>query len=595
MSEGCLDEGSADPSERNIGANENLSTTEVVSGDAAHRRSSKHARQPLPQRKPIYQTFAHATEIPVGVHPLSLRVHPKGFRLLQQSSPLERRMNTYFRVPPRPTKRQVLEQRKLQKMIRLEIELTSKSSEGVLLDGFMLLEACGVQDPSDARECVLNDSNIVSAAREDLSYFSHLRFLDLGENGVRLRDLIPLQGLEELHLHCNGITDLDELDEPSGNSRPPFPRLSTLNLSFNRVPASSLAQLGSLGSLERLDLSSNKLKTLPADMSFLSGVTQLALENNKFATPDVILALSTMPSLVEVNLNHNEFSAIPRLSVRDGSGVCFPVLEVIGLASNSLTYFEDVYALTQISTLRRMVLWGNPVERRMKDCEILIYEFGSMGVQVVLENPIPPKRAIGEFYAANATNFLAVSDKDLKSLPSANLRGQKPQEKASAEHSQGPTGPSFFVTQTDVAQEQPPPKSGGELGKQRGRHLAATQDDSAAWLDSQADDNELLRRARPGNSARASSVTRTESERDQQRDPPSSAPAGIFDHETDVDGDFPDWGMGAPTTLSSGICRPNANVRSVMTELKRMLRQPLPPIHVPQFEQSTISRSNKKR
>ena len=37
------------------------------------------------------------------------------------------------------------------------------------------------------------------------------------------------------------------------------------------------------------------------------------------------------------------------------------------------------------------------------------------------------------------------------------------------------------------------------------------------------------------------------------------------------------------------LCRPNQTMRAAMTELRRMLRQPLPPISVTQYEQTTQS------
>lgn len=565
-------------------------------------------KKPYVTRPRVYLSFPHNSDIPPSVLPGSLRVHPRGFRLLKGSSPLERRMNTYFRLPPRPTKNSVVEQRKALNEVAKHFPPPGRSSQGthsVQLDGFILLEACGVQDPADAKECILNDSNLRGSAHEDLPYFTSLRILDLGENHVSLADLRGLDALEELHLHCNGLRTLD-MDAPVDtteetdadgatptSSEVPFPRLATLNLSFNSIPYRELTTLSLLRSLERLDLSSNHLKNLPSDLSGLANVSQLALENNKFSDPKVLIALSTMPSLVEVNLNFNNFTSVPRLSMDDGVGVCFPVLQVIGLASNQLEYFEDAYALTQVSTLRRVVLWGNPVERKLKDCEILIYEFGAINVQVVLESPLPPKRKVGEFYAANTHNFVRVTNKELKPVPKRGVE-RKPQTAPESGTTAGATtqgeggAGSFFVTQVGIeTQGQPQHDARTEESRHRRAQAQPTDD---TWFASTPHDSEP-----PSSAGAAPAVSRQPGVAGTRR-------VEAYDTHDILEGnmnattaasELADWGP-TPAGSRDDMCQPNAGVRAVMSELKRMLRQPLPPIHVPQFEQSTISKNMRK-
>lgn len=531
---------------------------------------------------------------------------------------MERRMNSYFRLPPRPSKDTLREQKKLVKEVAkhfLPPGHATSTKRDVPLDGFVLLEACGVQDPADAKECILNDSNLVGSALEDLPYFTSLRVLDLGENRIQLSDLRGLDALEELHLHCNGLKSLDfsstpneseegDEDDVPTSSDAGFPHLATLNLSFNRIPPRDIVKLSLLRSLERLDLSSNNLKNLPLDMSGLPNVTQLALENNKFSDPQVLLALSTMPSLLEVNLNFNSFTSVPRLSVEDGVGVCFPVLQVIGLASNQFEYFEDAYALTQVATLRRVVLWGNPVERKLKDCEILIYEFGALNVQVVLESPIPPKRKVGEFYVANTQNFVRVTDKELKPIPK---KGGAPDRKphtapagfdgasTAPANNGGEGGASFFVTQVGIENQQGGQTEGrGTDDAPRQRRAQSQQPADDSWFAPTPHDSE------PPSSAGAP-VPRAAAGRHQGRgqnetrrlesleDEPTKFQSGTLDE---------DWGTTPISRDGLGsrddMCAPNAGVRTVMAELKRMLRQPLPPIQVPQYEQSTASKNMRR-
>ncbi|CAD2216422.1 hypothetical protein, conserved [Angomonas deanei] len=71
-----------------------------------------------------------------------------------------------------------------------------------------------------------------------------------------------------------------------------------------------------------------------------------------------------MPSLVEVNLNHNNLSHIYPFSVDEGSGVCFPSIEVIGLSGNQFKTLGDFLPLARLHrTLRRVVLSKNPIGR----------------------------------------------------------------------------------------------------------------------------------------------------------------------------------------------------------------------------------------
>ena len=87
----------------------------------------------------------------------------------------------------------------------------------------MLLETCRVEDPEEAERAVLEGCSISAVVGEDLPFFTRLTHLDLGDNAVQLEGLAYLPALQELHLDCNGLTDL--ACPPGG-----FPRLEVLNL-----------------------------------------------------------------------------------------------------------------------------------------------------------------------------------------------------------------------------------------------------------------------------------------------------------------------------------------------------------------------------
>ncbi|EKF31358.1 hypothetical protein MOQ_004812 [Trypanosoma cruzi marinkellei] len=148
-----------------------------------------------------------------------------------------------------------------------------------------------------------------------------------------------------------------------------LPKLHALNLSFNKIPSSDILHLSYFPFLEKLDLSGNNLRVLPEDLADLTSVTHFALERNHFRDGNTVFAaLSTMPALIEVNLNHNELRHVPPLSVKNGRGLCFPSIEVIGLGYNRFRSVRDVVALTElVRTLQRVMLAGNPIACKSKE------------------------------------------------------------------------------------------------------------------------------------------------------------------------------------------------------------------------------------
>ena len=105
----------------------------------------------------------------------------------------------------------------------------------VVLDGFVLLEACRCEDPDEAEKAVLEGCGISSVISEDLSFFRKLSHLDLGDNRVPLASLAYLPGLIELHLDCNGLST-------AGHARPEG-RTHEQQRDARRVPQASQVRL----------------------------------------------------------------------------------------------------------------------------------------------------------------------------------------------------------------------------------------------------------------------------------------------------------------------------------------------------------------
>lgn len=98
-----------------------------------------------------------------------------------------------------------------------------------MLDGFFLLYSCRVKIPNQAIKSKLASQNIVDVKEEDLVYFTNLTHLDISDNHIMLSQLLNLTSLEELDAQYN---NLDQIQLNEGC----FPKLSTLKLSYNKIP-----------------------------------------------------------------------------------------------------------------------------------------------------------------------------------------------------------------------------------------------------------------------------------------------------------------------------------------------------------------------
>jgi hypothetical protein len=235
-----------------------------------------------------------------------------------------------------------------------------------LLDGFLLLEVCGVEFPDDVLRAVVNNRDITEVAEEDLQYFSSLSFLDIGENKVTLGPFGILPALKQLSMQCNVLRGIP--DELSG-----FPCLETLDLSYNALGLSeegangecagamSVIQLARIPLLRRLDLACNSLPTLPSGLDAFARLECLSLDRNNLEGDNVIVALSEMQRLRELNLEYNFLASIPREASASEGGGGFPALEWLNMAHNLVSSDDSVKIVVDFPKLKTLLLYGNPV------------------------------------------------------------------------------------------------------------------------------------------------------------------------------------------------------------------------------------------
>jgi len=225
-----------------------------------------------------------------------------------------------------------------------------------ILDGFLLLEACGVEFPDEASRADLQEMGLTSATGEDLKFFTNLVYVDVGDNILPLECFGPLPALEELHIHCNMIKKI--------SSTKGFPRLEILDLSYNKITKAGVAKLTKLPLLRVLDLTCNSLNSLPPLLTDFKTLEVLSLERNRLEREETLLALSSCPNLRELNLSHNFFRGIPASVVgsatRSGAGG-FRLLEWLNLAHNYVSREDDIISLTDCPRLTQVILYGNPL------------------------------------------------------------------------------------------------------------------------------------------------------------------------------------------------------------------------------------------
>jgi Leucine-rich repeat (LRR) protein len=211
------------------------------------------------------------------------------------------------------------------------------TTPAVVLDGFVLLQTCRVEDPEEAQKAVLEGAGISAVVTEDMPFFNQLTHLDLGDNHVQLESLGYLPQLQELHLDCNGLCSLTV---PVGG----FPNLEVLNLSFNGLSAAAILALADIPRLRDLDLSHNELSALPASLARFASLESLNLEHNSLGSEGAWLSLASAPSLLALTLAHNRATALPARAAERG----FAVLRSLSVAHNRIEHESDLLPVLQV-------------------------------------------------------------------------------------------------------------------------------------------------------------------------------------------------------------------------------------------------------
>jgi len=86
------------------------------------------------------------------------------------------------------------------------------------------------------------------------------------------------------------------------------PNIEKINLSLLQIESINdlIFELFHFPNLREIDLSCNRLKSLPKDLSILSNIERLDISNNLFLDVEAVLfSLNTMPNLKELNITYD--------------------------------------------------------------------------------------------------------------------------------------------------------------------------------------------------------------------------------------------------------------------------------------------------
>eukprot|EP01087_Luapelamoeba_hula_P016336 TRINITY_DN5019_c0_g2_i5.p1 TRINITY_DN5019_c0_g2~~TRINITY_DN5019_c0_g2_i5.p1 ORF type:complete len:1446 (+),score=297.74 TRINITY_DN5019_c0_g2_i5:157-4494(+) len=202
---------------------------------------------------------------------------------------------------------------------------------------FPVSPAASAPDPKKEKEAA-TDKDKEAAANTPLTLalaFPSLKRLLLSNNRITaLPSLRDLKELQELELVGNALTAL-----PAGLDM--LSALTTLNASHNSINALS-EDIGGLVSVTELNLAYNQLDcAIPSSIKNLSRLEKLELTNNLLSEASFLSSLSTLPALAFLDISHNKLPSLPPEISQ------LSALETLDCSTNSIVELpKDLFAAT---------------------------------------------------------------------------------------------------------------------------------------------------------------------------------------------------------------------------------------------------------
>lgn len=296
-----------------------------------------------------------------------------------------------------------------------------KQLEGQTLDGYRLLDGCGVDLPEEVCRAVMTSFDPVfnGIFPEHMLEFTNLTFLDLSGNNMPVEKLDCFPALQELHLSCNALHRVF-FERP-----PEFHNLQVLDLSYNFLSVDSVKELSAIPSLSDLNLAGNDFPALPPDLSGFHMLRKLSLRRNRLGqqyqplpiippslisarhngklvglnteailvmTLDYIFlaALATIPLLEELDLSENHLQAIP-----PGLPRGFKRLKFLNVSYNFIDDERKIIPVIELPSVEWLDVRGNlfnmeTVHKRIPEYPYLYRTLcEGRGIKIVINQPKP--------------------------------------------------------------------------------------------------------------------------------------------------------------------------------------------------------------
>lgn len=250
---------------------------------------------------------------------------------------------------------------------------------------------CFLKKMDSLQELTINYNQLKKLSKRDIKKFKNLKSIHMGANGLTHipQNINELSEIETLNFGINSISTLPAT----------FSELISLeHLIFYRNQFEEMPEeIWALKKLKQIDFYHNQIKKIPDAIGSLDSLLQIFLAYNKIEEiPDTIFKLKKLKALY---IHHNKIVMVPKeitqlnnLTYLDlGYNRIFEIPDLsalknlmeIDLQENTLSEFP--YELTEIESLRKIYLMGNPfvmTKEERKEMEELSQELEGMGISL---------------------------------------------------------------------------------------------------------------------------------------------------------------------------------------------------------------------
>eukprot|EP00038_Savillea_parva_P009336 m.182882 g.182882 ORF g.182882 m.182882 type:complete len:763 (-) comp15646_c0_seq1:18-2306(-) len=346
----------------------------------------------------------------------SLGARGDGPAVVSDEPTAENNWRVAWRAARQPRQLHVRPPRKPRKVVNGEApELDADGLATGVLNRRRILKACCADQPSEVCTAKVVRADLVDVDITEIAQFTNLVHIDCSENFMQLHMFARIPKLEVLELGFNHI-EVIRLPETAV-----FESLTILDMSHNELQPDAILQLRTLPKLKSLDLTANKLSTLPLSLTSedFPALENLVLDHNRLSSVVPFQAFALLPKLEFLSLSRNRIEFVPRLvdggdedeeegdegdegkdgerksplRPADGAFVC---LKTLCVTHNRIDVAADVLNAGYMPSLESLLLWGNPLAVRGASLpmEVTVELVERCGIDVEHKEPGPMRGPI---------------------------------------------------------------------------------------------------------------------------------------------------------------------------------------------------------